>query len=116
MTPSFLADEKLIQIAKEAVEEIGKHDHAVGLIASGDVFMSDAERVAIVKEQFPDMIAAEMEAAAVAQVCHQFETPFVVVRALSDIAGKESSMSFDEFLPLAAQHSSDIVLHVISKF
>ena len=116
MTPSFLADEKLIRIAKEAVEEIGKHNHAVGLIASGDVFMSDADRVAIVKEQFPDMIAAEMEAAAVAQVCHQFGTPFVVIRALSDIAGKESSMSFDEFLPLAAQHSSDIVLHVISKF
>ena len=42
MPPSFLADEKLIRIAKEAVEEIGEHDHAVGLIASGDVFMSDA--------------------------------------------------------------------------
>ena len=52
------------------------------------------------------MIAAEMEAAAVAQVCHQFETPFVVIRALSDIAGKESSVSFDEFLPVAARHST----------
>ena len=116
MPPSYSADEKLIQIAKEAVEEIGEHDHAIGLIASGDVFMSDANRVGIVKEQFPAMIAAEMEAAAVAQVCHQFDTPFVVIRALSDIAGKESSISFDEFLPLAAKHSSDIVIHVISKF
>ncbi|MCG7345063.1 5'-methylthioadenosine/S-adenosylhomocysteine nucleosidase [Sporosarcina sp. ACRSL] len=116
MPPSFPADEKLIQIAKEAVEEVGEHAHAVGLIASGDVFMSDAERVEIVKAQFPTMIAAEMEAAAVAQVCHQFETPFVVIRALSDIAGKESSVSFDEFLPLAAKHSSEIVMHAISKF
>ncbi len=62
--------------------------------------MSDAEHVRKVKEKFPSMIAAEMEASAVAQVCHQFGTPFVVIRALSDIAGKESSISFDEFLQL----------------
>ncbi|MGG0667541.1 5'-methylthioadenosine/S-adenosylhomocysteine nucleosidase [Sporosarcina koreensis] len=116
MPPSYQADEKLIRIAKEAVEEIGEHDYAIGLIASGDVFMSDAARVKLVKGQFPSMIAAEMEAAAVAQVCHQFGTPFVVIRALSDIAGKESSISFDEFLPLAAKHSSEIVMHAISKF
>ncbi|WP_432358482.1 5'-methylthioadenosine/S-adenosylhomocysteine nucleosidase [Sporosarcina sp. UB5] len=115
MPATYRADETLIRIAKEAVEEIGEHHYAVGLIASGDVFMSDAERVNVVKEQFPSMIAAEMEAAAVAQVCHQFETPFVVIRALSDIAGKESSVSFEEFLPLAAQHSSEIVMHAISK-
>ncbi|MFC5604015.1 5'-methylthioadenosine/S-adenosylhomocysteine nucleosidase [Sporosarcina koreensis] len=116
MPPAYPADEELIRIAKEAVEEVGEHKHAVGLIASGDVFMSDAARVDVVKGQFPEMIAAEMEAAAVAQVCHQFGTPFVVIRALSDIAGKESSLSFDEFLPLAAKHSSEIVMQAISKF
>lgn len=116
MPSAYPADEKLIRIAKEAVEEIGEHPHAIGLIASGDVFMSDAARVELVKGQFPTMIAAEMEAAAVAQVCHQFGTPFVVIRALSDIAGKEASLSFDEFLPLAAKHSSEIVMQAISKF
>lgn len=105
----------LIQLALAAVEEIGEHAHATGLIASGDSFMSDPDHVAKVKELFPEMIAAEMEAAAVAQVCHQFGTPFVVIRALSDIAGKESSISFDEFLPIAARHSTDIVLRVLSK-
>ncbi|PKC51171.1 nucleoside phosphorylase, partial [Rhizophagus irregularis] len=54
------------------------------------------------------MKAVEMEAAAVAQVCYQFKTPFVVIRALSDIAGKESNISFDEFLPVAAKHSTEI--------
>lgn len=115
MPAKYEADEKLIEVAREAVIEIGKHPYAVGLIASGDVFMSDPKRVALVKGQFPEMIASEMEAAAVAQVCHQFGTPFVVIRALSDIAGKESSISFDEFLPLAARHSSNIVLQAISK-
>lgn len=112
---TFKSDPKLIQVAKEAIEEIGEHTYATGLIASSDTFMSDADHVERVRKLFPTMIAAEMEAAAVAQVCHQFETPFVVIRALSDIAGKEAPMSFDEFLPVAARHSTDIVLAAISK-
>ncbi len=113
---AYIADPALVDIARAAVDEVGRHAHTTGLIASGDTFMSDSNYVEQVREQFPTMIAAEMEAAAVAQVCHQFGTPFVVIRALSDIAGKQSSLSFDEFLPIAAQHSTDVVLKALSKF
>src|SRR5690625_5739770 len=65
--------------------------------------MQDPLRVQDIREKFPSMIAVEMEAAAVAQVCFQYDTPFVIIRALSDVAGKESSISFDEFLPMAAK-------------
>lgn len=112
---AFISDVKLRKLAEEAVEELGQHQFATGLIATGDSFMSDPERVESVRRHFPHMKATEMEAAAVAQVCHQFEVPFVVIRALSDIAGKESSISFEEFLPTAAKHSTEIVLQVISK-
>lgn len=112
---AFMSDAKLRKLAEEAVEELGQHQFATGLIATGDSFMSDPTRVESVRTHFPHMKAVEMEAAAVAQVCHQFDVPFVVIRALSDIAGKESSISFDEFLPTAAEHSTQIVLHVISK-
>ena len=44
-----------------------------------------------------------MEATAIAQVCHAFNVPFVVVRAISDAGDGEASMSFEEFLPLAAK-------------
>lgn len=110
---AFPADEKLIDLAIKAVQEIGEHPYAVGLIATGDSFMNDPARVELVRGYFPDMKASEMEAAAVAQVCFQFGVPFVVVRALSDIAGKESSVSFDEFLPVAAKHSTQIVLNMV---
>ncbi|ALS74252.1 5'-methylthioadenosine nucleosidase [Planococcus rifietoensis] len=115
MPAAYIANKELIELAVQAVDEIGEHQHAVGLIATGDSFMSDPDRVALVKQQFPEMKAAEMEAAAVAQVCFQYDTAFVVIRALSDIAGKESSVSFDEFLPVAAKHSTEIVLRVIEK-
>lgn len=115
MPAAFNSDEKLIKLAEEAVTEIGEHQYAVGLITTGDSFMNDPIRVETVRGYFPTMKAVEMEAAAVAQVCYQFGTPFVVIRALSDIAGKESNISFDEFLPVAAKHSTQIVLKVISK-
>ncbi|WP_397539396.1 5'-methylthioadenosine/S-adenosylhomocysteine nucleosidase [Rummeliibacillus pycnus] len=115
MPAAFKSYEKLMKLAEEAVTEIGEHQYAVGLITTGDSFMNDPERVEIVRGYFPTMKAVEMEAAAVAQVCYQFGTPFVVIRALSDIAGKESNISFDEFLPVAAKHSTQIVLKVISK-
>lgn len=115
MPAAFKADMKLMEVAREAVTEVGKHQYGIGLICSGDAFMNDSERVEKVREYFPQMKAVEMEAAAVAQVCHQFDTPFVVIRALSDIAGKESNVSFDEFLPVAAKHSTAIVLKAIEK-
>ena len=115
MPAAYKADDKLIEIAKQAVTEVGEHQYGVGLICSGDAFMNDPQRVANVRKHFPTMKAVEMEAAAVAQVCYQFNTPFVVIRALSDIAGKESNISFDEFLPVAAKHSTEIVLKAITK-
>ena len=112
---AFKSDERLMKIAEEVVGEIGEHKAATGLIATGDIFMHEPTKVEQVRSQFPQMKACEMEAAAVAQVCHQFEVPFVVIRSLSDIAGKESSISFDEFLPVAAKHSTQVVLGVIEK-
>lgn len=112
---AFKANVHLMELAEAAVKEIGEHQAATGLIATGDIFMHNPEKVEIVRQNFPQMKACEMEAAAVAQVCYQFDVPFVVIRALSDIAGKESSVSFDEFLPVAAKHSTQIVLHVIER-
>lgn len=116
MPATYPSDEKLMTIAKEAVAEVGEHNSAIGLICSGDVFMADSVRVEAVRQDFPTMKACEMEAAGVAQVCYQFGIPFVVIRALSDIAGQEANnISFDEFLPLAAKHSTEIVLKAITK-
>lgn len=109
---AFKADDVLIEKAQQAIEAIGANS-ATGLIATGDSFMHIPERIQETREHFPTMAACEMEAAAVAQVCYQFETPFVVIRALSDIAGQESPMSFDEFLPIAAKNSTQVVLHVV---
>ncbi|MHC6526408.1 5'-methylthioadenosine/S-adenosylhomocysteine nucleosidase [Vibrio proteolyticus] len=110
---AFQADAQLMNIAERALEQM-EDKHAVrGLICTGDEFVCTAQRQAFIRQHFPTVIAVEMEASAIAQTCHQFGVPFVVVRAISDVADKESPMSFEEFLPLAAKSSSAMVIKMV---
>ncbi|WP_431798748.1 5'-methylthioadenosine/S-adenosylhomocysteine nucleosidase [Halobacillus andaensis] len=109
----FAADEELIELAMRAVQSTDVKAKK-GIIATGDSFMQEESRVNFVRDKFPEMIAAEMEAAAIAQVCYKYETPFVVIRALSDIAGKESSISFEQFLPKAANNAAVMILAMLN--
>ncbi|MEK3645735.1 5'-methylthioadenosine/S-adenosylhomocysteine nucleosidase [Aeribacillus sp. FSL M8-0235] len=115
LPPSFKADEKLIEIAERKAKDISGIQTVKGAIATGDSFMNDPDKVAFVRSKFSHLYAVEMEAAAVAQVCYKFQTPFVIIRALSDIAGKESNISFEQFLDKAAFNSSELVLKMIEE-
>ena len=114
MPPTYKADEQLVSLAEETVSGMDINLRR-GLIATGDSFMEDPERVEFVREKFPHMLASEMEAAAIAQVCHHYGVPFVIIRALSDIAGKKSSVSFDQFLDKAAKHAAQLMIGVVKK-
>ncbi|MGM7702110.1 5'-methylthioadenosine/S-adenosylhomocysteine nucleosidase [Pseudalkalibacillus sp. Hm43] len=105
----------LVEIAEASAKDVTDKQIVKGLIASGDSFMNDAVRVKDVRGKFPELYAAEMEAAAIAQVCHQFDVPFVVIRSLSDIAGKDAPMSFDQFLKVAAKNSADLILKMVKE-
>ncbi|MGF1738230.1 5'-methylthioadenosine/S-adenosylhomocysteine nucleosidase [Photobacterium satsumensis] len=110
---AFASDTKLMDTAEKALATMGDTHAVRGLICTGDAFVCSAEKQAFIRENFPSVIAVEMEAAAIAQACHQFNVPFVVVRAISDVADKESPMSFEEFLPVAAQSSSVMVAKMV---
>ncbi len=116
----FPVDEKLVKLAKDAVDELKREkalpasfNHCSGIIGSGDVFMHEPERIAEVRRVFPDIAAVEMEGAAIAHCCHLFSVPALVIRALSDVAGTQSPISFDEFLPIASEHSAGIVIRIL---
>jgi adenosylhomocysteine nucleosidase len=119
----FPVSEDLIRRAEQAVDELkaekilpGSFNHRRGLIGSGDVFMHDPERIAAVRGVFPAMKAVEMEGAAIAHCCRLFSVPVLIIRALSDIAGTESPVTFNEFLPVASKHSAEIVLRIIKNW
>lgn len=109
----YLPDSTLIAAAKASIDALNEVTHMHGLIATGDRFMHQPEDVETTRGYFPDMIACEMEAAAVAQTCHVFETPFVIIRSLSDIAGKENAVTFEQYLEQAATHSAKVILEML---
>jgi len=114
MPAAFLPHPELARVAREAMANSQCEVNIVeGLIATADTFMSDPANVAKARANFPTMLAAEMEAAAIAQVCHLFTVPFVVIRSLSDIAGKESGQTFEEYLVTAAKNSADMVVAML---
>lgn len=112
----FAADAALASQAKQAIAQVQLPGQQIvsGEIASGDAFMHEPARVEAVRTLFPQMKAVEMEAAAIAQVCYQFQVPFLIIRSLSDIAGKESNLSFEQFLPKAAKHSAEMVIALVA--
>lgn len=110
---AFIADPNLVSLAETCIQKFGLN--AVrGLICSGDAFINGAEPLLRIRSTFPDVAAVEMEAAAIAHTCHQFGVPFVVVRAISDVADKDSHVSFDEFLPVAAKQSSLMISEILN--
>lgn len=113
LPPAFKANQKLAEIAWKSSQELNVQT-VKGLIATGDSFMNDPVRVEAIKDKFNDLQAVEMEAAAIAQVAYQFGVPFVIIRSLSDIAGKESDISFEQYLDQAAKNSADLVMKIVT--
>lgn len=113
LPPRFKSNDHLIERVKNEIASLDLR-YRIGLLATGDSFMSDPEKIKFVKDQFPDMIAAEMEGAAIAQVCYMYEKPFIIIRALSDIAGKDSPITFDQFIEIAAKNAANLILKVIN--
>ncbi len=114
MPAAYIPNNILVNIAEKAVNKLDNVNTRKGLIATGDSFMHKDEHIHAVREKLPAIEAAEMEAAAIAQCCHNYELPFVIIRAISDIAGDdENQIEFTEFLKVAAVNSALMVIEII---
>lgn len=85
---------ELVEIAKEVLgKEIDRDRMRIGLLCSGDIFVSKEEEVKHIKSLFPEALAVDMESGAIAQVCTMRGVPFGVIRVISDTPGKEENIT-----------------------
>ncbi|OUT42022.1 MAG: 5'-methylthioadenosine/S-adenosylhomocysteine nucleosidase [Micavibrio sp. TMED2] len=83
-----------------------------GTILSGDTFMNcEATRKRLFEEFSAQAI--EMEGAAIAQIAERFGVDYLVVRALSDLAGADSHLDFPTFLEEAADIAATITRAIL---
>ena len=110
----FEADAHLRAAVKKAAEENGLPVRE-GLIVTGDQFINSTAKIKQIKSIFPDALCSEMEGAAVGQVAHEFNIPYLVIRAMSDVGDEEASQSFDEFVIDAGKRSAKMILTLLSE-
>ena len=106
-------DPELIRIAYDAaVSELGEEHVFKGVIASGDQFIASETYVQKLQEDF-DALACEMEGAAIATVCKNYEIPFVVIRCMSDKADGKAHEAYENLVEDAANQSGRVVLRML---
>lgn len=115
MPAYFESDKSLLQLASKAATDLQNVQVQQGLICTGDSFIGSDEAAAVIRQNFPTVCAVEMEGVAIAQSCYLLGTPFLVIRSLSDIAGKTSTVSFETYLDQAAKNSANLVMQTIAK-
>ena len=98
-------------VGEEAVKEFGLAPTLyLGDIASGDQFINSDEKRQEILRLLPEVLCVEMEGAAVAQVCLEFNVPFTVIRTISDTADHNARVDFGKFiLEVANAYSRAII-------
>jgi adenosylhomocysteine nucleosidase len=85
-----------------------------GLVASGDKFVCGAVESSALQSALQDAgfqpLAVEMEGAAVAQVCFDYNVPFAAVRIISDRADDAAHVDFQKFVTHVASHYSVAII------
>lgn len=102
-------DPQFVAIFKQVLKH-EKTNGQVGLIATGDSFVAGQDKIDQIKTVFSDVLAVEMEGAAIAQAAHTAGKPFIVVRAMSDTAAHDANITFDQFIIEAGKRSAQTLM------
>lgn len=95
---------------------IGQPRLFVGNIASGDQFFSGNEQKHKLNTQLPEVLCVEMEGAAVAQVCYEYDIPFSIIRTISDVADDNSHIDFPAFIQkISSKYAAEIIKNIFEQ-
>jgi adenosylhomocysteine nucleosidase len=115
----FECDSILTAALLQACHASGLGDVHLGLIASGDRFVSSANEAQALMQSLRaaglNPMAVEMEGAAVAQVCHDYAVPFAAVRTVSDRADEHAHVDFSVFVTDVAGRYACAIVNALLK-
>lgn len=112
---AFKADEKLVELAKEANAEANPDIHTfTGRVVSGDQFVADDAVKQKISENFGGL-CTEMEGAAIAHAAYLNDISYVIIRAISDKADGSATVDYPTFEKKAISHSVRLLKTLIAK-
>ncbi len=106
--PIILANQNLIDQCMKT--KLTGHKVLKGVIASGSEFVGRLERKTAISGLHSELLAVDMEACAVANVCGEFKIPFVVAKTISDTLHTDGTIESDfvKFLNYASANASQV--------
>ena len=107
-------DKAVAEYLKNCCDSLGIKNFG-GVIATGDVFMSNEENKKEVADRF-NAKACEMEGASVGQVCYVNKVPFCVLRAISDNADDGAEITYETFAAESAKKTHAVIDKFIRNF
>lgn len=111
----FPCDAKLVEICSQILSS-ASIPYFIGDSASGDCFVSKNAYLSRIQELFPECLAAEMEAGAIAQVCYQAQIPCLIIRSLSDITVRDDNhLDFEKFTIRASKQAAWLAKELLEK-
>ena len=110
----FDCDEKTTNLLAEVCRNIPDTRVETGIIASGDMFVSERKKRLLIKERF-DALACEMEGAAIGHVCNRCDVPYTILRAISDDLDENKGMDFVKFCELASRKTVTAICEFIKQ-
>jgi len=105
-TDFFRGDPQLLELCRGLGDNL-----RFGRIVTGEIFVTAAERDGIIEKFHP--LCADMESAAVAQVCWFFQVPLLVIRSLSDNADEALEGAYEHNAARTAVFAADVVFKVL---
>ena len=110
----FTTDPRALEVLTKEAERL-EIRYSVGTVATGDKFISDKADKDRITSLFKAS-ACEMEGGSIAHTAFVNNTPFIVVRAISDSADGEACMDYPTFLPQAVKISTALTLALVDKY
>ncbi len=109
-------NQSLSELGQERLSKFSIHSPKVrgGVVASGDQFISEKSACDALCMNGQHVLAVEMEGAAVAQVCDDYDIPLTVIRTISDKADHSAQIDFQAFVgEVASEISAGITLNLL---
>ncbi len=104
------SNSKLIKRCEYVIKNMKNNDYkcVIGTVATGDIFCTNKKMKDKIRTKF-DADCVEMEGAAIAQVAYLSNTPFIIIRSISDTPNGENQIDFNKYLKMAADRCSTFI-------
>ena len=97
------SNSKLIKRCEYVIKNMKENLYkcVIGTIATGDIFCTSRKMKEKIRTKF-DADCVEMEGAAIAQTAYLSDTPFIIIRSISDSPNENNQIDFNKYLKMAA--------------